>query len=289
MTGLRKPVGTRSGVGKITPLIHPTRPVPVIVPSRWTPGELLQDQRYRELIRKHLSRIWDRLFAQFTGLHFHIAWKTAVPKGGDAYVLPSRCSACCKVSGSPLRRQCRTCCPPHLRVTLESGRGHRFTCPLGVRNYWLPVRVRSQTLGIAYLQALEHSPLQSPKATSSAATAESHFTRRGAIVLSRLNFARAARFLHEVVQHVQTASLSDLRKADLNAAARSVVALEREQTRLHEALSRYLPSPPATARISGPQSALNPAPIRLSTPCSSASSGILRSPSRCRDWPASCG
>ncbi|MGO8926302.1 MAG: helix-turn-helix domain-containing protein [Limisphaerales bacterium] len=48
--------------------------------------------------------------------------------------------------------------------------------------------------------------------------------------------------------------MSDLLKADLNAAAHSVVALEREQARLHEALRRYLPAPPATTRASGPQS-----------------------------------
>jgi len=214
----------------------------------------LQNQKYRELLRKHLSRAWDRLFAEFTGLHFHMAWEAAAPKGGQAHPLPSGCSVCCKLSGSPLLRQCRTCGPHHLRVTLVSSRGHSFTCHLGVRNYWLPLRVRSQTLGIAYLQALEHSPRHSPKGTSSTATAESHFTRRGAIVSSRLNFTRAARFLHEIVHHVQTASLSDLREADLNAAARSIVALEREQARLHEALRRYLPGPRATARASGPQS-----------------------------------
>ena len=40
------------------------------------------------------------------------------------------------------------------------------------------------------------------------------------------------RFLQHIIQHVQTASVSDLRKADLSSAGRAVVALEREQAKV---------------------------------------------------------
>ena len=67
-------------------------------------------------------------------------------------------------------------------------------------------------------------------------------------------FARSARFLQLIVQHVQTATLADLRKADLTRAGRAVLALERDQARLHEALRRHLPLAPQVPRRSGPES-----------------------------------
>jgi AraC-like DNA-binding protein len=73
-------------------------------------------------------------------------------------------------------------------------------------------------------------------------------------VLSRLKFARAARFLRHIVQHVQTASLADLRKADLTSAGRVVLALEKEQARLYETLQRPLPPSPQAPRRSGSES-----------------------------------
>jgi two-component system response regulator YesN len=73
-------------------------------------------------------------------------------------------------------------------------------------------------------------------------------------VLSRLKFARAARLLQLIVQHVQTASLSELRRADLMRAGRAVLALEREQARLHETLKRHLPPRPQAPRRPGPES-----------------------------------
>jgi AraC-like DNA-binding protein len=66
--------------------------------------------------------------------------------------------------------------------------------------------------------------------------------------LNHLNFDRAARFLRHIVEHVQTASVSELRKADLSSAGRALIALEREQARLHETLKRYLPASPVAAR-----------------------------------------
>jgi AraC-like DNA-binding protein len=136
----------------------------------------------------------------------------------------------------------RFCGPRQLaRALSANGGGHLFTCRLGVRNYWVPIRVRSELLGIAYLQALENSTARSPARKGSDRAARAPLRRAGARVMNRLEFARAARFLQHLVQHVQTASLSDLRKAELTGAGRAVVALEKEQARLHLALKRHLP------------------------------------------------
>jgi AraC-like DNA-binding protein len=131
---------------------------------------------------------------------------------------------------------------------VESERGHSFTCRLGVRNYWLTIRVRDETLGIAYLQALAHGPSREPGRKGSSSTARVCLDRAGATVISQLKFVRAARLLRCFVGQVQIASLNDLRKADLDRAGRVVVALEREQSRLHKTLQHYLPAAPGTPR-----------------------------------------
>jgi hypothetical protein len=40
----------------------------------------LLQHKYRELVRKHLGRFLDSLFAEFTGVHFHVAWAPALPR-----------------------------------------------------------------------------------------------------------------------------------------------------------------------------------------------------------------
>lgn len=52
-------------------------------------ADAVSRQKYRELIRKHLGQLLDSLFAEFTGLHFHIAWAPTLPKQWDARTLPT--------------------------------------------------------------------------------------------------------------------------------------------------------------------------------------------------------
>jgi AraC-like DNA-binding protein len=69
-----------------------------------------------------------------------------------------------------------------------------------------------------------------------------------------MGFARASRFLQQIIKHAQTATVSDLRKADLVSGSRSLVALEKEVARLHEALRRPLPQGNVGLRSGGPKS-----------------------------------
>jgi AraC-like DNA-binding protein len=219
------------------------------------PQDPLLQKKYREVVRKYLDQILDKLFAEFTGLHFHIAWAPVSPHEWTAQALPTACSVCCRLSGAPLRRGCQTCGPRQLAHALRAeGAGHRFTCKLGVHNFWFALHVRGQTLGIAYLQALHQPPTKPPGRKRSPRARPQSPTRLHAIVMNRSEFGRATRLLHLIVQHVQTASLSDLRKADLTSAGRAVVALEKEQARLHETLQRHLPPAPATLRRAGAES-----------------------------------
>jgi AraC-like DNA-binding protein len=207
------------------------------------------------MVRQHLGRFLDEMFAEFTGIHFHILWAPPPPHEWDTQNLPTACSVCCRLSGSPLLPDCRICGPKQIaRALAADGEGHRFTCRLGIRNYWMPLRVQGETLGIAYLQALGH-----PTAGPSALKGSSRPSPRGphpagARVLSRLKFARAARFLRFIVQHVQISTLADLRLADLTSARCAVIALEKEQVRPCEMLERHRPPTPQTPRHPGPES-----------------------------------
>ena len=213
------------------------------------PDEPLQQQKYLELIRKHLGKVLDALFAEFTGVHFHIAWKPASPRRWDTETLPTGCSVCCRLTGSPLLPACRICGPRQLARALSAdGEGHCFTCRLGVRNYWIPIRVRAQTLGFAYLQALDHSTARRPTRV-----VRHRLPHGDARLMDRPEFTRSARFLQLIVQHVQTASLADLREADLTSAGRAVLALEKEQAWLRETLKRHMPPASRALRRSGPE------------------------------------
>jgi AraC-like DNA-binding protein len=203
---------------------------------------------------QHLDQMLARLFADFTGLHFHISWAPLSARKWEAHSLPTACSVCCRLRGSPRRKDCDSCGPQQLiRALRQSSGGHHFTCRLGVRNYWLPIRVRAETLGIAYLQALDHVPAP-PKLRPGARAGKLHRRPTEARHLGNAEFTRAARLLQLIIEHVQTASLSDLRKTDLTAAGHAVIALEKEQARLHETLERHLPPAASPTTHFGPES-----------------------------------
>ncbi len=215
-------------------------------PTRSPPVEPLHQQKYQELIHKHLTRFLDALFAEFTGVHFHIAWRPAPPRQWDARTL---------LINSPRLPECRTCGPKQLARALNADEdGHCFTCRLGVRNYWLPIRVCGETLGIAYLQALDGPTARLSAGARSVCVAHARLRRAGARVSSRLRFSRAARFLRLIVQHAQTASLADLRQEDLTKVRQAVLVFENVQARLRKELNGILSAVRKTPPASQPKS-----------------------------------
>jgi AraC-like DNA-binding protein len=209
------------------------------------PEQLLQS-KYRALTRRNLGPFFDRLFAEFTGLHFHIAWAPAGSHDWETRTLPTGCSVCCRLNGASRLKACHHCGPRQLARALHAdGKGHRFRCHLGVRNYWIPMRVRGVTVAIAYLQASTARPeSRAPKRAGHVETK----------VVPAAEFFRAGRLLRLIVQHVQTLDLAELRQAELSNADRAVLTLEKEQARLQEVLQRHLPIRPEVARRSGPES-----------------------------------
>ena len=231
---------------------RPTQaPTPVrSTPStRTPPAEASLQRQYRGLTRRHFSRLLDHLFADLTGLRYQIAWAPPAFRDWDTRASPTAGSEYCRVARACHRAEpvCQGCGPKQLARALGTlDDGLAFTCRLGVRNLWLPIRVRDVTIGIACLQALDR-PQPGASALPQAARAATR-------VSSRSDFHRADRLLRLMIEHVQTLDLSELRKAELTQAGQVTIALEKELARLHEALQRHLPAPPQVGRRAKPES-----------------------------------
>jgi hypothetical protein len=160
-----------------------------ITPSQTSTPSPSQDpllqRKYRELIRKHLGKLLDKLFADFTGLHFHVTWSPPPPHQWDAETLPTGCSTCCRLSGSPLRPGCKTCGPRQLihtlmdvQVAFPTWRNQRmWQPPRQLREMGLPLpnrdASRQQTehlrlvAGVTHHGELKRAKVSSPSRTSS--------------------------------------------------------------------------------------------------------------------------
>lgn len=197
--------------------------------------ELLKQKQYQELASQHLDNLHQVLFAELTGLHFHIVWTSLHPLN-ESSPHSNACSVCCRLAdGIPLPN-CHTCGARHLELAHHAGeRGHRFICGLGVSNYWFPINVRGLIIGTAFVQALDKTNhiLQRHMKKKT--------TRTNAPVLDRAEFDHAAHLLRFIAQSVETATESELNQSDATQIRQAIEALQQEQNRLHEHIQRLLP------------------------------------------------
>jgi AraC-like DNA-binding protein len=197
--------------------------------------------KYGVLVRKHLGKPLGRLFAECTGLHFRTCWAAAPTDARTSRLRPGPCPTGSRRLGMPrpAGEDCRACRLRHLGLAAKSMHGHGFTCALGFRNFWCPIRVRGETLGYVCLQALaeRHSRLPAGAGRSAARP-----RRAGARFVDPRHFARAARLLEHVVDHVETASLGDLRRDELSEARGMLGFLESSQLRSGNDLAGALPA-----------------------------------------------
>jgi len=210
-------------------------------------------EKYRELARQHLGAL-PALFTKFTGLFSHVAWAPRGPGHWGTRDLPTHSWLCRGVVAghAAALAGCRRCAARHLALALKSGhQGHRFTCFLGVHNYWLPIILRGCLVAIAFVQApaLPPSGRQGPckslhpnRALPSRIAGASRQARGATKRLSRSEFCGAARLLRLVFQHVETAALAELRRADLTQAQQAVVELQTVATRLRRDLNGLVPA-----------------------------------------------
>lgn len=213
-------------------------------PYARNPADLVLRGKYRALTHQHLSALFDRLLAAFTGLHFHIAWAPPTWHDSDARIPPTACSVCCRLAGKNPGTQsvCRICGPRQLVRGLRAGsKGLYFKCHLGVMNYWLPIRIRGVTVGIAYLQALGRGQ-------------HTRAIRRAIQAPGRAGFLQARRLFRLIIQHVQTLGLTDLLNEDLSKTRRTLRVVQLAHTRLRQKLKGVIPALSTSPVVAQPMS-----------------------------------
>lgn len=197
---------------------------------------LLQKQ-YQDLARKHLGQLQESLFTESTGLHFHIVWTSLHPAGDQAPLPTDACRICSELANEALPLNCSACGRLHQELARCAGsEGLRFTCELGISNYWFSIVVRNAVIGTAFIRALD----------------KANYIRRNQLLqqefkidtrfLSRAEFDSAAQLLQFIAQSAETAILAELRQTDVVRVRRAMSALKQEQERLNEHIQRLMPT-----------------------------------------------
>lgn len=211
-------------------------------------------EKYRALARHHL-RTLPALFKKFTGLSSHLAWAPSWPHRWSAHDLPTHSRLCWQLVSDrqDTLARCRRCAAQHLALAMKSGHhGHRFTCFMGVRNFWQPIILRGCLVGLAFVQALappaagtptRQNPLRAHRRSGPSTAARAfRLAGRGTKRMSRADFGEAAKLLQLVFQHVETSALADLRQSDLTRAQRALLELQTVATRLRGELNGLVPA-----------------------------------------------
>jgi len=207
----------------------------------------LQQAAYRELAEKHLNHQADEFFAEFTGVHFRVVWNPACLGLASESASTPKPLACCLVARTTAGTKacCEGCiCRQLLRAARVKSRGLLFTCGLGVRNYWLPIRLSNVTVGAAYVRALDGARkcrLRGVRQLRSTTVAGDRPCRKARRV-SRGEFRRAARLLQFMVELAQACSLAELRKADLNKAELGLLEFVKTNERMRRQIQVFDPT-----------------------------------------------
>lgn len=220
--------------------------------SHLSPAEALLLEEYREGTQTHLDHLPD-LLRVFTGLTGRISWAHAWPCDWRERDLPIAFPFCrCLISRTPGSvARCRQCARQHLRLTLTSGpKGHRFTCFHGVHNCWQPIIVRRRIVGLAFVQALD---IRAGRRYVWKENGPSRRACRAARRMSRSEFNRSSKLLQLIIEHAESLTLADLRKAELNKTRQALLEMQTVATHLRAVFNRLIPGVNRTLPVLQPE------------------------------------
>lgn len=234
---------------RITSSFHRSRPHKRKEEGPASVCQTLLSQKYRQLAQGHLNGL-PMLFRKLTGLACTVSWAPTWPSRWRERDLPSHSWSCRRflAMSAAIKVRCQKCIAQHLARTLGLGHdGHRFTCFMRVRNFWLPIIVRDCVVGLAFTQALALSSAEPivpgrPLQPSASAARAPRSTCRSGNRVGRSKFEQATKLLRLMVGHVETSVLADLRKADLVQGQQAVYELQTVATRLRHDLNRLDPT-----------------------------------------------
>ena len=210
------------------------------------PGDVMAHTRLQGLAKKHLNRDLAGLFKESTHLRLGVKWAPPPPRtlqGELPAALGKYCLLIC--SRDVGRSACRELAAAQLAAALRKGpQAHRFTCPFGVQNLWIPLIVRHTALGLLLFQAF--SCATSKHARKRAAglgllPERVDHALMSTRVVKRADFDRAAKLLaliaDDVLQHVEL----DLEREELERSGRALAAQRGLETELRKALKQVHP------------------------------------------------
>ncbi len=204
------------------------------------------------MARNHI-RALPALFKKITGLDCHVAWAPARPHWWSERELPTHSRLCRELLAreGEVPARCRRCAGQRLAMTLRSNHnGHRFTCLLGVYNFWLPITVRRCLVGLAFFQTLDRPAARQSIQQKSTDTSPPPSGMAGQEAcqcgvegrnMKSFDFDLAAKLLPFIGRHVESSTLRDLYKLELARARHEQVVLKNLQGRLRADLNRLVP------------------------------------------------
>ena len=202
---------------------------------------VLRRKEFQDRIRLHLAGGYEKLFREFTGLHFEIFWDSNGRVSGGANRIPAGCAARPGERGA-----CRWL--QHANGGGDSAQPHPrdrvFTCCRGLRNFWHSIQIEGISLGVAVLQALNPEPAgKKPSRPQVAASLVA--------AADGARFDRAAALLRLVIHDAVAATLADIRSRELARARQESASHEREAQKAREQLQRIHPQMPGAAQEAG--------------------------------------
>lgn len=180
----------------------------------------------RDLAHGFLSASMRRLFSEITGLPIILIWSRPRPSSWRRGARPEDYPVACRLMNGSARLSCGPC---RVALTLDAGgRGHAFTCPLGVWNFWLPIRAGGTIAGIAAIRALR-GRRGLPRPSCATAT------------LNAADSSLAARLLRLVLHYVEIEGSAREMEDELAMARQCLVEHSNEEARLRQRLRRIMP------------------------------------------------
>jgi AraC-like DNA-binding protein len=209
-------------------------------------GAATRHQRLSRMTRKHLRRALVALFREFTGLRVVVRWTPVAPQPWRG-VFPTDAEAFCRLicSRDAGRAVCREVAARHVKQALGKGvRPHRFECPFGVSNLWIPLVLREEPLGMVLFQAL--CPGESGRARKRCAAlglrpTQLRRARRRLVRSGKTAFRRAGKLLALVVDDMLQHAENELERDEVRQTSVALSAHEKLETLLRKELKDVAP------------------------------------------------
>ncbi len=185
------------------------------------------------------------LFEELTGWPCHVHW--APPVNWSATLPMGATERCREVTGDVDNHvTCSEYESACLRASqLAETHGHRFSCPFGVRSFWLAVDVQGACIAVLAIYA---GAAQRRRTRKRARSGDDELPERRRNAKERQRFDHAVRLLQIVADDIQQSVLAALRADEVQRLSLALSVRDRAEAHLREDLQALLPRSPKNAK-----------------------------------------